>query len=58
MERESVVVTPSALELGRRKALVARILSKREERVIAPLTTAELVHQAREQEATAYDPGS
>jgi len=41
-------ITPE--ELTRRKALSEKILAKREERVITPLTTAELVRQARKKE--------
>ena len=38
-------------EIARRETLVARILSKRKERVIAPLTTADLVRRVREERA-------
>ena len=37
-------------EIERRKALVARALELRQKSVIAPLTTADLVHMAREEE--------
>jgi excisionase family DNA binding protein len=40
---------PSPAELARRQTLVATILRKREGRRTAPLTSADLVHQAREQ---------
>jgi len=45
---------PSQQELARRQALVQRILASRNGRVIAPMTTADLVAQAREQEYSAY----
>lgn len=38
-------------EIARRETLVARILSKRKERVIAPLTTADPVRRVREERA-------
>jgi excisionase family DNA binding protein len=46
---------PSAEELARRQALVATIWQKRQERRIAPLTSADLVHQAREEAGLVYD---
>src|SRR5207245_1407268 len=45
---------PSEQELARRKALFAEIVQLRDRAVISPLTTADLVHEAREQEAEAY----
>lgn len=48
---------PTPEELARRKVLVARILAKRKERVIAPVTSAELVRRARKEEMGGYDPG-
>jgi excisionase family DNA binding protein len=45
---------PTEEELARRKRLVEQILSKSEERSIAPLTTADLVRQARAQERRSY----
>lgn len=39
-------------ELARRKDLIARITAKREQRVITPLTTADLVRMVREDEAS------
>jgi excisionase family DNA binding protein len=42
-------VPPSPQELARRQALVATILKNREERRIAPLTSADLVRRAREE---------
>jgi len=49
---------PTAEELARRKALLARIAAKRKERVIAPMTSAELVREARKEEMGGYDPGA
>lgn len=49
---------PSAEELARRQALVATILAHREERSIAPMTTADLVREARKSEMHSYDPGN
>src|SRR5438067_265417 len=55
MERNQALFTPpSPDEIARRKALVAEILEHRAKAVITPLTTADLVHQAREQEYEAY----
>jgi prevent-host-death family protein len=42
-------------ELAQRQVLVARVLANAEKRVIAPLTTAGLVHQVREEEQEAYE---
>ncbi len=58
MDEERIVFPPiSPEELARRQTLVAKILANREERVIAPLTSAELVRQARKEEMHSYDPG-
>ena len=58
MTKELVVRhTLAAEELARRKKLGAEILKLREQANIAPLTTAELVRQVREEEVEAYDPG-
>lgn len=56
---EGKIVFPAASpeELVRRQVLVAKILAKRKERSIAPLTSAELVRQARKTEMHSYDPG-
>ena len=40
---------PSPKEIQRRRALVAQILKHRERCVISPLTTADLVHMARQE---------
>jgi excisionase family DNA binding protein len=45
---------PTEEELAGRKRLVEQILAKSEERRIAPLTTADLVRQARAQERRSY----
>ena len=45
---------PNPQEVARRQALVQRILASRKRRVVAPMTTANLVAQAREQEYSAY----
>lgn len=55
MERDRVQIEPATgKELARRKALVDRILANRKERVIAPLTSAELVRKVREDERRSY----
>jgi hypothetical protein len=46
---------PTPDELARRQALTAVILERRETRTIAPLTSADLVHQAREEAGLEYD---
>lgn len=48
VERDKPIVPhPSPGEIARRKALIAEILAKREERRITPMTTADLVRKAR-----------
>ncbi len=47
---------PTAEELARRQALAAQIRQKRQERVIAPVRSWELVQQARAEEHPAYGP--
>ncbi|MDO8670495.1 MAG: hypothetical protein Q7O66_03580 [Dehalococcoidia bacterium] len=42
-------------EMARRQALVAQIVTRRRERLISPLTTADLVRQVREERAGASD---
>ena len=49
-QEQSTVPRPSKEEQERRHALIANIHAKREERVITPLTSAELVHRSREKE--------
>lgn len=43
------ITPPTPEELARRQALVATILQRRQDRCIAPLTAADLVHQARQE---------
>jgi excisionase family DNA binding protein len=45
---------PSQAELARRQALVKEILALREKCDVAPLTTADLIRQVREEEYRAY----
>src|SRR5262245_26712245 len=47
-------VRPSPEELARRQALVREILEKRQERVISPLTTADLIRKVRQEERRSY----
>lgn len=44
-------------ELDQRRALVARILEASKDRVISPMTTADLVHQVREEEERSHGAG-
>jgi hypothetical protein len=55
--KAALTAPPSPEELARRRALVARIKAARIERSIAPMTTADLVHQAREEEYQSYGDG-
>jgi excisionase family DNA binding protein len=50
-------VPPSPEELARRQAVIARIIEHRKDFVITPLTTADLIHQAREEEYESYGRG-
>ena len=52
--KSQLTAPPSEEELARRRAVVARILEHRGEAVIAPLTTADLIHQARQEEYESY----
>ena len=52
--KQQLTAPPSAEELARRKEVFARIVAHRREASIAPLTTADLVHQAREEEERSY----
>ena len=52
--KQQLTAPPSAEELDRRRALIARITAARQGRSIAPLTTADLVHQAREEASPTY----
>lgn len=53
--RAALFTPPSPEELARRQALVKQILAERTTRVITPLTSADLVHQVREEEYRSYD---
>ncbi|MBI4494622.1 MAG: helix-turn-helix domain-containing protein [Chloroflexi bacterium] len=54
-DRERAIFQPpSQEEIARRKALVAEILALRQQCVITPLATADLVRKSREQERRAY----
>lgn len=59
MERVEMTLTlplpPSPEEITQRQALVKQILANRERRNTAPLTSADLVHQVREEEYRSYD---
>lgn len=58
MDKERMTVrSPTSEELDRRQTLLAQIIAKRKERVIAPVTTAELVRQVRDQETRSYGRG-
>jgi excisionase family DNA binding protein len=48
---------PTQAELARRHALVAKMRQARQARGIAPLTSADLVRMAREEEHQSYAPG-
>lgn len=45
-----IIPEPTAEQLAQRQALGARVLANRKRRQISPLTTADLVHMAREDE--------
>lgn len=47
---------PTPAELARRQALVTQILAKRQQRVIVPLTTADLVRKTRREERRPHAP--
>ncbi|MGH2367549.1 MAG: hypothetical protein ACRDI2_05065 [Chloroflexota bacterium] len=53
--RQRLFAPVSEEELARRQTLVKEILANRERRVISPLTTADLVHQVREEEYRSYE---
>ncbi len=55
--KQRLLTPPTAEELARRQALLARIIEHRRELDIRPLTTADLVHQAREEEYASYGDG-
>ena len=51
---EDLFARPSDEELARRREVVTRILANQEGRSIAPLTTADLIHQVREEREERY----
>jgi hypothetical protein len=53
--RMTLPPSPAAEEIARRQVLAKQILANRERRRIAPLTSADLVHQVREEEDRSYD---
>lgn len=55
MGKERIQIEPATEEeLARRKVLVAQIVARRRERVIAPLTSVDLVRKSREEETDSY----
>ena len=46
---------PTAEELTRRRDLITKILANAEKRVIAPRTSADLVHQVRDEQKRAHE---
>ena len=48
--KQHLASPPTDAELARRQAVVAATLEHRKDLVITPLTTADLVHQARQEE--------
>ena len=50
----TLLARPSPEEIERRQALLAEIRANRPNRVIAPVTTSELIHAARAQEEQTY----
>ena len=52
--KQQLATPPTPEELTRRQVVLARILEHRKACTIAPLTTADLVHYAREEESQSY----
>ena len=52
--KQQLLTPPTEEELARRQAVFARIMAHRREAVISPLTTADLVHHARQEESDSY----
>ncbi len=52
--KQHLATPPTGAELARRQAVVASTREHRKEFVIIPLTTADLVHQARQEESESY----
>jgi excisionase family DNA binding protein len=55
--KQYVSIPPTPEELARRQAVLARVLEHRKDINIAPLTTADLIHRAREEEYESYGHG-
>lgn len=53
-QEEALLAKPSPEEIAQRQALAAEVLERRKLRDIRPLTSADLVHMARE-ESSWYD---
>ncbi len=49
---------PSPAEIARRQALFARVMARRQEREIAPLTSTDLIQLARAEEGSTDDRGT
>jgi len=52
--KQTLTTPPTAEELARRQSVIARTLEHRKDLVIAPRTTADLIHQVREEEEQSY----
>ncbi len=52
--KQQLTAPPPAEELARRRSVVEHIKTARQDRSIAPMTTADLVRQAREEEHPSY----
>ena len=52
--KQQLTAPPSVEERARRRAVFERITAARQGRSIAPMTAADLVHQAREEEYQSY----
>jgi len=56
LTKDNVTIDPPTNEeLTGRQALVAKILANFQKRVISPLRTADLIHQARAEREEAYE---
>lgn len=53
--KQRLATPPTPEELARRQAVIARTIEHRKDLVITPLTTADLIHHAREEEIASYD---
>jgi prevent-host-death family protein len=54
MDVDALFAPPSPEVIARRKAVYEQIQARRHQRIIAPLTAADLIHEARAQEEEAY----